>query len=123
AGPWPRAQRAPEISRQRRKGVEPNALGTPAPVSARATRSGSHGRTWRFSHRTVVAANVGPGLAIAVMGRQGSALAVGPGVLERDSDQHPLLPAHALSVVVPVRVLVGKALIVVDQSVHRLRQR
>src|SRR5438309_2799479 len=56
-------------------------------------------------------------------GGRASALSVGTCPLESYSDQHSLFAAHPLAIVVPVGVLIGKALVIVDERVHRLGKR
>src|SRR6185312_16987155 len=53
----------------------------------------------------------------------GSALAVRTGAFELDPNQHAPFALHSRPVIVPVGVLVREALVVVDQGLHRLRQR
>src|SRR4029078_6243400 len=47
-----------------------------------------------------------------------SARAVRPGALEFDPDQDAALALHPGTVVVPIRVFVWKALVIVDQRIH-----
>lgn len=50
-------------------------------------------------------------------------MAVGSRPLEIHPDQHPPFPFHRLAVVVPVRVLPGDLPVVLDEGLHRVRQR
>lgn len=52
-----------------------------------------------------------------------STSAIWPCAVELDPDQHSALASHPCSVVIPVGVFVWKALVVIDQRIHRLGKR
>src|SRR6476619_1276527 len=65
----------------------------------------------------------GPGSPNATTAVGASALSIRTSPLESYPDQHALFAAHPFAIVVPVGVLIRKALVVVDERVHRLGKR